>query len=263
MLPVLDRNGLATILSQPALNSTSDRLRKLRDADQDALRSLLSQSASPAQRTALDAYLQAQTDARLVDPTLVASINDWHGTWQQQLNTTAAVLLAMNVAPGVVLSYDFGGDNHSDYGLNNEASATTESVAALGDLYQKLVDRNLQDDVTIVVQNVFGRTLCAENRSGNTNGRDHNAGHHCTVIIGKGFTGSVIGGVIKAGTDFRADAVDSRSGARGGDIAYAATLASVGKTICTGAGISRAVIDDQITSGKIVEAALIPELRAA
>jgi hypothetical protein len=83
------------------------------------------------------------------------------------------------------------------------------------------------------------------------------------VIIGKGFTGSVIGGVIKAGTDFRADAVDSRSGARGGDIAYEATLASVGKTICAGTGISRAVIDDQITSGKIVEAALVPELRAS
>lgn len=266
VLPVLDRNGLAAVL-RPPQNATEASLRGLRDADLGRLNELLKGHASPAQAAAIDRYAASQAEARAVDPALVGSVNfsGPNESAQQQRNTTAAVILAMNVAPVVVMSYDFGGDNHSDYQLNDEAQSTTASVAALGDLWAKLRERNLHDDVTIICQNVFGRTLNAANRNGNTDGRDHNAAHHCTVIIGKGFTGSVIGGVTPtpSGNEFRAQAIDSRSGAAAaaGDVTYETSLASVGKTICAGVGLSRAVIEDQITIGKVVEAALAPELR--
>jgi hypothetical protein len=265
VLPVLDRGGLYNVLQQPPLNSTTDRLRKLRDADQRALRDLLAASASPAQRAALDSYVQAQVDARAVDQTLVAGLQNPAGSnAQRQNNSVAVTLLAMNITPAIVMTYDFGGDNHSS--MYAETNNSTNSIGDLGDLFQKLTAAGLQDDVTIVLQYVFGRTLGAAARAGNPNGlngRDHNAGHHCSVIIGKGFSGSVIGGVIPtAGGDFRADSINSVSGLQGGDIAYEAGLGSLGKTICAGMGISRAVIEDQITIGKVVEGALTPSLRA-
>jgi hypothetical protein len=263
VLPVLDRGGLSAILQQPT--GTQGALRTLRTGDHRRLRDVLARTATPSQQAALAAYLQAQDDARAVNQTLVGGLaNPAGANEQQRRNTVAVALLEMNLSPVVVMEYDFGGDNHSS--MWEETTNTTQSVADLGDLFQKLRARGLQDDVTIVLQYVFGRTLGAQARSGNPsglNGRDHNAGHHCTVIIGRGFTGSVIGGVVPTpGGDFRADSISSGSGAQGGDISYEAGLGSLAKTISAGMGLSRAVIEDQITVGKVVEGALIPALQA-
>lgn len=264
VLPVLDRNGLHTLLLNPAADSTAARLRQRRDDDQRALRDLLAPTATPAQRSALDAYVKAQADARTTDQGLVGQLQNPVGANEQQrLNSVAVTLLAMNFAPVVVMKYNFGGDNHDN--MWNEVNATRGSVADLGDLWQKLFAANLHDDVTIVAQNVFGRTLGAGARARNPNGltgRDHNAGHHCTVVIGRGFSGSVIGGVVPTpGGDFRADSINSVSGAQGGDISYEQGFGSLAKTLCVGMGLTRAVVEDQITIGKVVEGALLPDLR--
>ncbi len=259
VLPVLSRSGLSQVLAVPVAGSNDAKLRALRDADLDQLNALVRAGATPAQQAAIDRYSAAQAQARAVPSDLVAALSDASDTTEQnRVNTAAVVLLKMNVSPVMVMTYDFGGDNHSDRGLSGEAAATTASLASLADLWTKLGAQGLQDDVTIVLQNVFGRTLNAANRGGNTNGRDHNGGHHATVLIGGGFKGSVIGGLTAAGTDLRAQAVSSATGApgEGGDVAYEALLASVGKTIGAAMGVSRAVLDDQITSGKVVEAAL-------
>ena len=107
---------------------------------------------------------------------------------------------------------------------------------------------------------MFGRTLNMASHSGNADGRNHNANHHCTVMIGKAFKGSLIGGVEpnKSNTDFQATGIDSTTGASndGGDIPYENTLGSVGKTLGVACGVPQSVLDEQITPGKVVTAAL-------
>jgi hypothetical protein len=257
--PVLQPAGLARILAAPT--GTGTALRARRDADLGAIAALLKTSATTAQAQALDRYALSQQQARAVPADLVAGLaSTADKTDQARLNTAAAVLLAMNVTPVIVMSYDFGGDNHSDAKLAAEAAATTASVASLADLHAKLTARGLQDKVTIVLQHVFGRTLNAANRGGNTDGRDHNPGHHCSVLIGKGFKGGVVGGVTPAGNDFRAQAIASATGAAdaAGDVPYEATLAAMGKTLGAAVGVDRAVLDGQIAAGKVVEGALAP-----
>jgi hypothetical protein len=261
VLPVLGRSALADVLGVPASGSTAATLRGMRDRDQGRLAALLRASATPAQRLALDRYEAAQAQARAVPAALVSAFDDpADDTEQKAVNTAAVVLLAMNVSPVVVMSYDFGGDNHTDGNLATEARETRASIAAIGDLWTKLGQHALQDDVTIILQNVFGRTLDAANRGGNTNGRDHNSAHHCSVLIGRGFARSVIGGVTPVGNDFGAQAIDSATGAadRNGDVTYEESLASLGKTIGVAVGVSPAALTEQFMPGrgKVVPAAL-------
>ena len=70
----------------------------------------------------------------------------------------------------------------------------------------------------------------------------------------------MIGGIEPTtdGSDFKATDIDSRSGAAtpGGDVAYAQTLPAMAKTFGVVLGVSRDVLDLNITSGKVVEAAV-------
>jgi hypothetical protein len=258
VLPVLSRSGLRDVLANPTGNDLARR--GLRDRDLSALvERVFRPTATPAQQAALDRYQASQAAARAADPALAASlVSQADNSELLRLNTATVALLRMNVSPVVVMSYPFGGDNHSDGGLYNEANQTKSGVAALQDLWTKLSSAGLQNDVTVVLQNVFGRTLNAAARNGNRNGRDHNGAHHCTVLVGAGLRRSVIGGLTAMGNDFRAQAIDSQSGAAtpAGDVIYEDTLASLGKTIGAAVGVRRAILDDQITKGTYVTAAL-------
>jgi hypothetical protein len=79
-------------------------------------------------------------------------------------------------------------------------------------------------------------------------------------MIGKGLKGGVIGGlgVRVTGGDLSALPIDSRTGRADmkGDIDFDDTLGAMGKTLGAAAGVDPKVLDDQITSGKIVPAAL-------
>src|SRR5262249_34445477 len=116
------------------------------------------------------------------------------------------------------------------------------------------------DNVTVAFHSVFGRTLALSSHKGNGDGRNHNDKHQTSVIIGKGFKSSVVGGVVSMGAnkDYRANGIDSATGAinDNGDVPYEATLGALGKTIGAGLGIASTVLDTQITSGKIVTGAL-------
>jgi hypothetical protein len=123
-------------------------------------------------------------------------------------------------------------------------------VANINLLMQKLKSYNPQDKVTFATMNVFGRKFDT------ILGRGHNAQHSMSVMIGKGIKSSVIGGLMPGGVsaDF-----DSQTGAIsvGGDVPVADSLASVAKTLGKALGLSQTSIDDQITAGKIVPAALV------
>jgi hypothetical protein len=161
----------------------------------------------------------------------------------------AALLIKMNVTPVVTIHLPFSGDNHSDNNFNNEATQTTASVNNIKALMGKLTSYGLQDKVTFATLNVFGRTFDA------LNGRGHNASHAVSLMIGKGFKGGVVGGIVPGG---HASDIDSASGAalENGDLSAQNSLASVAKTLGVGIGLSDAQVNDQITSGVAVRSVI-------
>jgi len=252
VLPALTPTGLRDVLTSAKGPLTN--LQQLRDADMDRMNEALKSSGNTAQRAYLDRLALSKSELRNISDNLLSSLaaikaNDVEG----QL-TAAVALFQMNVTPASVIFIPFGGDNHSDPNLARESQQHVSGVAAIASLMQKLTAAGLQDRVTFVLMNVFGRSLNRPMRMG----RDHLGNHHCSVIIGKRVRSSVIGSVTKLGSDYAATGIDSRTGGGSatGDIAFADTLGAVGKTIGAAVGLTPEVLNDQITAGKIVQAAL-------
>ena len=130
-----------------------------------------------------------------------------------------------------------------------EASQTTASVNNIKALMTKLTTYGLQDKVTFATLNVFGRGFDG------LNGRGHNSSHAVSVMIGKGFKGGVVGGIVPGG---HAADIDTASGnaAEGGDLGAGDSLASVAKTLGVGLGLTDAQVDDQITSGRAIHSVI-------
>ena len=74
-------------------------------------------------------------------------------------------------------------------------------------------------------------------------------------MIGKGFKGAVVGGIVPGG---HAADIDSSTGlaSESGDLAAADSLASVAKTLGVGLGLTDAQVNDQITAGGAVHSVL-------
>ncbi|HEX3852872.1 MAG TPA: hypothetical protein VHW01_18035 [Polyangiaceae bacterium] len=113
----------------------------------------------------------------------------------------------------------------------------------------KLTTYGLQDKVTFATLNVFGRQFET------LNGRGHNSTHSVSLMIGKGFKGGVVGGIVPGG---HAADIDPTTGAatEGGSLAAGDTLASVAKTLGVGIGLTDAQVNDQITSGVAVRSVI-------
>lgn len=252
VLPALTPLGLRDVFISPAGALTN--LRKLRDNDLDRIYGVLKSNGNATQLAYLDRMAKSQGELRNISDSLLSSLSGITANDVRGQITAAIALIQMGVTPTSVIQLPFGGDNHSDANLARETAQHVSSIAAIADLQSRLRAAKLHDRVTFVLMNVFGRTLNRPMRAG----RDHLGAHHCTVIIGKGVKGSVIGGVAKAGNDYAATAIDSRTGQSSGnlDIRFEDTLASVGKTIAAAVGMPGEIIQDQITTGKVVEAAL-------
>ena len=100
------------------------------------------------------------------------------------------------------------------------------------------------------------RRIHAALKKKGTAGRDHNRGHHVTVLMGNSLAPGVIGGIEPAGNDYNARSIDSVTGAPGGDIPFEETLGSMGKTLGVALGIPRDRMDAAVKLGRPVEAAL-------
>jgi len=251
-LPPLPPTALRDVLIAPTGPLTT--LQKLRDSDLDRVNAALKQTGNSAQRTYLDMMALSKTQLRSIAQNLLDTLSTIKANDVDGQTTAAVALIQMNVTPAAVITIPFGGDNHTDAGLANETKQHTSGVAAIVGLMQKLAAAGLSDKVTFAMMNVFGRSL---NRP-LLMGRDHLGDHHCTVMIGKGIRGSVIGGVAKTGSDYAALPIDSASGKgmTGADIPFVETLPAVGKTLGIATGVAQAVLDAQITGGKVVTAAL-------
>jgi len=255
-----------TALRDTLLNTAGPltTLQALRDSDLNRLNAIVKQTGNTAQKAYLDRLANSQTEARSISQNLLTNLamimND--GPTGQILAATA--LVAMKVSPVISLHLPFGGDNHADAMLQNEAKQTTQSVqpmymgtaqtTGIPYLMTKLSDLGIRDQTTFMLMNVFGRTL----KKLGTAGRDHWGTHHVTVLIGKPIKGGVYGGMVASGNEYNATGMDSATGASnaGGDIPLADSLSSVGKTIAAAAGIPSTKLDTDIQQGKVITGAL-------
>ncbi len=251
-LPVVPALALKATLTNPAGPLTA--LQPLRDSTLNQLYDLYKNSASPAQRQYLDSLVTSQQQVRGIKQSLLSALSSIQDNTAASQVLAAVTLIQMNVSPVIAIHIPFGGDNHRDIALATETAETVSGVATLVSLMQQLSRTGLQDKVTFVSLNVFGRTL----GPGNADGRQHNGNHQVSITIGKPFRGGVIGSVGPVAPDYGASNVDSKTGtgSASGDIWAVDTLAAFGQTMLAAIGADPAVITSPSGTGTVVTAAL-------
>lgn len=218
-------------------------LHPLRDQTVARLDALYAETATPAQSTYLDRLATARNKVRNLqgDASLGATITD-DGIAAQI--ATAIALIKLKVTPVITIHMPFGGDNHNDPALATETAGTLAGMSALTMLMSAIDAAGLQDQVTFMSLNVFGRTMGPST----ANGRQHNPYHQVSLTVGKPFKGGIYGGVAAAGGDFGATSI--------GGVAPIDTLGSFGKTMLAGLGADASTIDASISSGTVIGDAL-------
>ncbi len=253
--PVIATATLGPLLTPP--EGRIAMLTALRDRDLDRVHAVLRAAGTPAQAAFIDRYTRAQTQLRSLPPTLVSSLAMLRDDSDATRIAAAVALFRMNLTPVVSLHVRFGGDNHMDYGLMTETQQSVSGIAVLGDIWNALVAADLQDRVTILSLNVFGRTM----GTASADGRQHNANHHAALMIGKGFRGSVIGGLEPRELDWGATSIDASTGAAVpgnlGSIPFRETFAAMAHTFGRGIGVPATYLSDNIAGGRPVPAALV------
>ena len=251
-LPIIPPTALKATLTSPS--GPLSNLTQLRDQTLKQLDDLYRGSANAAQKKYLDSLITSQSEVRNIKQDLLGALGSIVDDSEQSQITAAIALIKMNVTPVIAIHIPFGGDNHNDNGLVNEAAETIAGVTTINSLMQQLASEGLSDKVTFMTLNVFGRTLGA----GSLGGRQHNENHQVSLTIGKPFKSSLIGGVGPSGKDFGALAIDSSTGkgGNGGDINPIETLSSFGKTMLAAVGAESSFIEEAVIGGKVVSAAL-------
>jgi hypothetical protein len=251
-LPVIPAAALKATLTDPAGPISS--LQPLRDQTLNQLYDLYKNTASPAQKAYVDSLVTSQQQVRNINQSLLNQLSAIKDNSASSQLLAALALIQMNVTPVVAIHIPFGGDNHRDVGLATETAQTVSGVATIASLMQQLQAAGLQDKVTFMSLNVFGRTL----GPANTDGRQHNLNHQVSITIGKPFKGGIIGGVAPVQSDYGAVNVNPQTGAgsSGGSIQAVDTLAAFGMTMLASIGADPTVITAPQSTGAVVKAAL-------
>jgi len=248
-LPKLTPTGLKAVLSAP--QDLAAKLQGLRDDTLSKLNATLKENRAQttAERAYLDNMALSQSDLRTMIQQVATDLATIQSDDASNQVIAAALLIKMNVTPVVTIHLPFSGDNHSDANFNNEATQTNASINNIKTLMAKLKSYGLDDKVTFATLNVFGRMFDTQN------GRGHNASHAVSLMIGKGFKGSVVGGILPGG---HAADIDPSTGAaaEGGALAASDSLASVAKTLGAGIGLTDAQLNDQITAGTAIRSVI-------
>jgi Protein of unknown function (DUF1501) len=254
---LLTPTTLSSVLSSPSNGLGSADLVKLRDQGLDALLAFARSQGQTAQRSFIDRYATSTAQLRTLQDRLLASLATIKNNSPDSQIQAAIILFQMRVTPVVVVNVGFGGDNHGDPGLAGEIAGHQTGVATLAKMTQTLATAGMTDQVTFAMTNVFGRTMIA---SQSTNGRQHNPGHHVSLIIGPRVRGSVIGGVGQsmAGKEYTALPIDSATGraAASGDVAFSATFGAMGKTLGAAVGLPQGNLDTNVLAGAVIRTAI-------
>jgi len=244
-LPIIPPLALKATLANPAgpLAGVTN-LQALRDQTLSKIDDIYRGTATKSQKAYLDSLITTQSQVRSINQNLLSALGSIKDNSVASQITAAVVLIQMNVTPVVAIHIPFGGDNHNDTGLANEAAQTASGLGAIGSLMTQLAAAGLGDKTSFMSLNVFGRTI----GPGNTDGRQHNPNHQVSLTIGKPFKAGIVGGVGPVANDFGALPI--------GGIQPADSLASFGKTVMAAVGIDQAVTDAAIISGKVVQGAM-------
>ena len=254
---LLTPTTLSSVLSAPSNGLGSADLVKLRDQGLGALLAFARSQGQTAQKSFIDRYATSTTQLRTLQDRLLASLATIKNNSADSQIQAAIILFQMKVTPVVVVNVGFGGDNHGDPGLAGEIAGHQSGVATLAKMTQALATAGMADQVTFAMTNVFGRTMIA---SQSANGRQHNQGHHVSLIVGARVRGGVVGGVGQpaAGKEYTALPIDSMTG-RGsvsGDVAFSATFGAMGKTLGAAVGLPAENVDANVLSGAVIKGAL-------
>jgi len=251
-LPIIPALALKATLTSPTGPLTN--LQPLRDQTMNSLYALYKNGATKAQQNYIDSLVTSQTQVRSINQNLLNQLTSIKDNTPASQILAAITLIQMKVTPVIAIHIPFGGDNHADANLTNETTQTVSGVATIVSLMSQLAAAGLQDQVTFMTLNVFGRTI----GPGNTQGRQHNPNHQVSVTIGKPFKGGVIGGIAPLDGDYGALAIDSATGAASssGDVPPAASLGAYGQTLLAAVGASAQTIATQIPSGAVITGAL-------
>jgi hypothetical protein len=229
-------------------------LTPLRNRTLDQLYGLYKEAASPAQRRHIDALLTSQAQVRNIEQGLLDTLSMIKDNSPTSQVKAAITLIQMKVSPLVAIHIPFGGDNHRDPNLANETAQTLSGVATIASLMSQLAAAGLEDRVSFMTLNVFGRTL----GPGNAHGRAHNANHQVSLTIGKPFKGGVIGGVAPVEPDYGALAVDPTTGAGrpGAAIRPIDTLAAFAQSMLSAVGGDPSLVTSPGGTAKVIAAGL-------
>jgi hypothetical protein len=251
-LPVIPPLALRATLANPQGPLSS--LQALRASALDQLHGLYREVATPAQRRYLDALLTSQRQVRHLEQSLLDSLARIEDNGPAAQVRAAVTLVQMKVSPVVAIHIPFGGDNHRDPGLATESAQTISGVATIAALMDALASAGLQDQVTFMTLNVFGRTL----GPGNAEGRTHNSNHQVSLSIGRPFRAGVIGGLTRLDDDHGALPIDPTTGAGApdGSIHPGDTLAAFARSMLAAVGGDPAVVESTGGSAAVVRAAL-------
>lgn len=229
-------------------------LQSLRDTELDRLNDLYKDHGTPHQRQMLDRFATARHNLRQVGPELLNLLETIESDGTDGQIAAAPILLAMGLAPVLWGKMGWGGDNHVDPELGDEAGSTAQSIqqlAGLHDNIKMLQQGGLLGEVVVAVLNEFGRGL------GGQDGRAHNPNHNVLLLMGDGVQAGVVGGLDGSSAgDF-----DPISGqlATDGLVVGKDSLTSVAKTIGALMGVDRAATNEFIDEGHghVIEAALL------
>lgn len=255
--PRLSPSALANALNAPGDGLGDQNLLALRDDTVDKISAWAKAQGKDYQRDLVDRFATSRQEVRTMQGQLLTALQAIRGNDPTSQFQAAMVLFKMNVCPSVVTSLSFGGDNHDDQNFGGEVNAHRNSIALLAKLPEMAAAAGLTDKVTFAATNVFGRNLAVQNTQ---RGRDHNANHAVSLIIGSGVRGGVVGGpgLSERGTEYSAQPIDAATGAVNprGDVPYEDLFASYGRTLCAAVGLPAADIDDRIRTGRTIAAVL-------
>ncbi len=229
-------------------------LQAIRDQAMNDVYQIYRTSATTTQKAFIDNTVNTQLEVRHLNQSLLSTLSSITDNTGPSQITAAITMIQMNIAPVIAIHLPFGGDNHSDAGLADEGSQTITSLGWINTMMSQLQSAGLQDKVSFMTLNVFGRTLMTNGGQTAMTGRAHNPNHQVSVTIGAPFTGGVIGSCVPVANDYGASdfSAETGVGAAGADVAAVDSLGAYAQTMLQAVGGDPTVV----SRGKVVTAAL-------
>ncbi|MEM9071767.1 MAG: hypothetical protein AAGE52_24875 [Myxococcota bacterium] len=203
-------------------------------------------NGTPEQLRFLDSKASSRTQAAAFGMDLGQLLSEITDDSIESELRTAVAIAKLRLAPVIVTSYSFGGDNHSDSDLSIESGESIRMVKAIDSYWKAAKELGTLSDTVLATVDVFGRTA----RRAGKGGRSHDGSFTSALVLGEHLRGGVVGGFEVSGTRARATGIESATGRTSApDIAPDETLRAYHKSVMLAAGVPSERRDDRIPAG--------------